>query len=142
MNKGLKEMSNLQKQVFMLIPRGIDNLISTQEIEDILGIDKRYIMGIVEALIVEHEIPIGSLRQSNNYGYFIATNEEEKRLGIYSMVQQINTMKKRVKRVKEADLTKTLLYKEKYKAEITKRKQQSNIYEYLNKADETQLERI
>lgn len=139
MTKELKEMSNLQKQVFMLIPRGIDNLISVKEIIELLEIDERTIMSIIETLIMKYGIPIGSLRQSNKFGYFIATSEAEKRVGIYSNEQQVNTMKKRITRVKEADLTIVSLYKEKYKDDLKDYERQSNIYEYLKKADEKQL---
>lgn len=77
-------MSNLQAKVFYLLPKETENLMSTREIENILGIDKRTTMGIIETLILKYGIPVGSLRQSDNFGYFIATNEEEKRMGIYS----------------------------------------------------------
>lgn len=142
MSKELKEMSKLEIQVFMLLPSGIDNLISVREIIDILEIDERTIMSIIETLIMKYGIPIGSLRQSNRFGYFIATNEEEKRVGIYSNEQQVNTMKKRISRVKEADVSVTSLYKEKYKNEINNYDRQSNIFEYLKKADEKQLETV
>ncbi len=40
MSKELKEMNQLEKKVFMLLPQGADNLISTREIEDVLHINK------------------------------------------------------------------------------------------------------
>lgn len=136
LTKELKEMTHLEKQIFMLLPSGIDNLISTKEIESILGIDKRHIMAIIETLILKYGIPIGSSRQPNHYGYFIATNEEEKRIGVYSLIQQINATKERVKRVKNADLNTAVLYKEKYRDEKINRNIQSNIYEYIDTADD------
>lgn len=139
MTEELKDMSKLQIKVFMLLPEGIDNLISVQEIMDILEINDRTTMSIIEILIMKFGIPIGSLRQANNFGYFIATNEAEKRMGVYSNEQQVKTMKKRITRVKEADLNTAVLYKEKYKDAIINQDKQSNIYEYIKAANEEAL---
>lgn len=133
-------MTYLQKKVFMLLPSGLDRLIGTQEIEDILSINKRTIMQIIETLILEYGVPIGSFRNSDNFGYFIASNEKEKEIGIYSLTQQINTMQKRTKRVKSADLELAFLYKYKYKNEIKNYNKQLNIYEYLDLDESETLE--
>lgn len=140
MTKELNEMTDSQKRVFMLLPIGLDKLISKQEIEDILELDERTIMGIIEILILKYNIPIGSFRNSDNFGYFIATNEKEKDIGTYSLTQQINTMKKRAERVKNADLNTAILYIEKYKDEAADYEGQSTIYEFLKIADEQQDE--
>lgn len=132
MNEELKEMNYLEKKVFMMIPRGADNLISTSEIQDVLHINKRHIMEIIENLILEYHLPIGSFRSSDNYGYFIATNEEEKAIGTYSLNRQIDTMKKRVKIVENANLKTATLYKEKYKDEAVLRNKQLDLFYYLN----------
>lgn len=132
MSKELKEMNQLEKRVFNLLPHGADNLISTREIEDILHINKRHIMDIIESLILEYQLPIGSLRNSDNFGYFIATNEQEKAIGTYSLNKQINTMKKRAEIVGNANLETARLYKEKYKDEAIERDKQLDLFYYLN----------
>lgn len=137
LTKELKEMNQLQQKVFMLLPKGITRLISTQEIEDVLDIDKRYIMGIIETLILEYGIPIGSFRTNDNFGYFIATNEKEKEIGTHSLSQQAESMLKRAEKVKNSDLKITTLYRKQYidGAEHYDIERQLSIYEYLN-ADE------
>lgn len=132
MSEELKEMNQLEKRVFNLLPQGADNLISTRDIEDILHIDKRYIMEIIENLVIEYHLPIGSSRNSDNFGYFIATNEQEKAIGTYSLNKQINTMKKRAEIVENANLETAELYKEKYKDEAITRDKQLDLFYYVN----------
>lgn len=132
MSEELKEMNQLEKRVFNLLPQGADNLISTREIEDILHIDKRYVMEIIENLVIEYHLPIGSSRNSDNFGYFIATNEQEKAIGTYSLNKQINTMKKRIEIVENANLETAKLYKEKYKDEAITRDKQLDLFYYVN----------
>lgn len=115
MTKKLKDMSRLQRDVFMLIPFGMDRLVSTTDIGKILNIDERYIRGIIEELIMKYEIPIGSSREKNHSGYFIATNLEEKIRGTYSLEQQAKSMDKRAAKVKGADIKIAYQYKEKYR---------------------------
>lgn len=132
MSEELKEMNHLEKRVFNLLPQGADNLISTREIEDILHINKRHIMDIIENLVIEYHLPIGSSRNSDNFGYFIATNEQEKAIGTYSLNKQINTMKKRAEIVENANLETAELYKEKYKDEAITRDKQLDLFYYVN----------
>ena len=135
MTKELKNMSQLQAQVLMLLPEGMDRLVSTTDIENILHLDKRHIMGIIEELILEYGIPIASLRDKNRYGYFIATTEEEKVKGTLSVIQQANSMKRRVEKVMAADFETASLYKEKYKEkEMDYDKQLDLFYLFRNDA--------
>lgn len=137
MTEKLKEMNKLEQRVFMLLPKGINRLISAQEIEDIIDIDKRYIMEIIEKLVIEYRIPIGSFRNSDNFGYFIATNEQEKLMGTHSLNQQVNTMKKRLSRVKAADFKTTDMYREKYKdVELKKDMQLDLLYSFKKETTE------
>ena len=136
MSKQLEKMSELQSRVFMLLPLGADNSISTQEIEDILGIEKRYIMEIVQTLVLDYGIPIGSFRNQNN-GYFIATNEEEKRIGTHSLAEQSKALTIRLKKVKEADFETTILYRKEYKEKARQHNKQLDIYDCLNLADDS-----
>lgn len=112
MTKELKEMSKLEADVFQLLPFGMDKVINTNDIRRILNIEERHIREIIADLIVEHGIPIGSLRFGERSGYFIATNDEEKNIGTYSLMQSIETIKKRVEKVKAADVETAYLYRE------------------------------
>lgn len=138
MTKELKEMATLHKRVFMLLPIGVHSSISTKEIEMILGIEERHVREIINILIMEYGIPIGSFRHQNN-GFFIATSEEEKRVGTHSLAEQVNTMKKRLDKIKEADSETAFLYREKYK-DAASYDEQSNIYEYLEAKEKTPVQ--
>lgn len=131
MNKQLKEMTQFEKQVFMLLPMGASTLISTQDIQNILDIDERHVRGIIERLIFDYGIPIGSMRDKR-HGYFIAETEEEKRAGIASLKQQTETMQKRAEKVKEADLSIAKLYKKKYQHQEPPHSKQLDLLYYLN----------
>lgn len=131
-------MNDLHKKVFMLLPIGVHSSISTKEIEMILGIQERYVREIINNLIMEYGIPIGSFRHQNN-GFFIATSEEEKTLGTYSLAEQVNTMKQRLNRIKDTDLETAMLYREKYKNDIKDYDKQSNIYEYIHEESEEDI---
>lgn len=139
MKNRLKEMNQVQRDVFMLLPFGMNNLISTTEIESILKIDKRYIMGIIEELIIDFNIPIGSMRNSNNYGYFIATNKEEKYKGTVSIKQQANAMNHRVEKVQNSNVEKAIQYRELYKENYSKRDKQLDLMDYL---DQSKIEAV
>jgi len=129
MTSQLKEMTLLESKVFMLLPMGSEHLISTREINDILNIEERYIRNIVEQLITDYGIPVCSFRHSDNNGYFIAQTEEEKRLGLLHLKQQTKTMKKRIRKVENADTDTAVQYKEKYKHEEPDHDKQLNLLE-------------
>ena len=137
MTKELKNMSQLQAQVLMLLPEGMTRLVSTSDIENILHLDKRHIMGIIEELILEYGIPIGSLRDKNHYGYFIATTEEEKAKGTISFIQQANSMQKRVEKVMAADFETASLYKEKHKEKEMDYDKQLDLFYLFKNASQT-----
>lgn len=135
MTEKLKKMNKLQRDVFMLLPMGMDRLVSTTDIGNILNIDERYIRGIIEELIMEYEIPIGSSREKNHSGYFIATNLEEKIRGTYSLEQQAKAMDKRSAKVKSADVSITYQYKEKYKHDEPDYDKQLDLLETIEAED-------
>lgn len=144
MTKELKNMSRLQAEVLWLIPEGMERLVGTSDIESILKLDKRHIMGIIEELIIDYDIPIGSLREKGRSGYFIPTNEEEKIKGTLSFIEQANSMQKRVEKVMAADFETASLYKEKYKEKEPDYDKQLDLF-YLFKNDaklkESELEK-
>lgn len=114
MAKKLKEMNKLQKDLFMMLPIGMDKLLSTAEIKRNLGIDRRSTMELIEQLIFEFNIPIGSMREHTKHGYFIATNKEEKTIGTIAIKQQADTMLLREEKVKTADIETAYYYKRLY----------------------------
>ena len=105
-------MNNIQTRVFMLLPFGMERPVSTGYIREVLGLDERSIREVIAELITEFNIPIGSLREIDRAGYFIATNEEEKIIGTHALRQQATKMEYRVTKVKDADIKTAYLYKE------------------------------
>lgn len=128
MTKELKDLNENQARVLNLLPEGMNNLISTTEIEDITGLSKRNVMGIIMELILDYNLAIGSFRDIHPHGYFIITNEKERILGTSSINQQIKTMQRRKETVEGADLETALLYKEKYRDEMLERDKQLDIF--------------
>jgi len=135
MTNELKDMTPLEIKIFMLLPLGSEHLISTREITDILNIEERTVRAIVEKLITDYDIPICSFRQSDNNGYFIAETKEEQRLGLLPLKQQTATMKRRIRKVENADIDTAVQYKEKYKHEVPDHDKQLNL---LDEADNKQ----
>lgn len=105
----------MQRDVFMLIPIGMNYPISTADIRNILNLEERYVREIIEELITDYNIPIGSMREKNNSGYFIATNIVEKIKGTTSLEHQAMAMDRRVKNVRASDPITAYRYKELYK---------------------------
>lgn len=135
MTNELKDMTPLEIKIFMLLPLGSERLISTREVTDILNIEERTVRAIVEKLITDYDIPICSFRQSDNYGYFIAETKEEQRLGLLPLKQQTKAMKKRIRKVENADINTAIQYKEKYKHEEPDHDQQLSLLDEAEDAD-------
>lgn len=133
MTTKLKQMNRMQQDVFMLLPMGMDKPRTTQEIESILNIDVRYIRNIIEELIIGYGIPVGSLRESDKNGYFIATNRLEKIKGTMSIEHQAMAMDNRVRKVRAADVGIVHQYKEMYRndKDTPEFDEQLDLYYYL-----------
>lgn len=120
MSDKLKKMSELEERLLMLLPYGSKNLITTKELENILGLDSRTIRGMIEELISEYGIPICAMREAGHSGYFIPTNQDEKVRGTAALSKQVKTMQRRIDNVENADIGIAYRYKEKIKKKYRK----------------------
>lgn len=120
MSDKLKKMSELEERLLMLLPYGSKNLITTKELESILGLDPRTIRGMIEELISEYGIPICAMREASYNGYFIPTNQNEKVRGTAALAKQVKTMQRRIDNVENADIGIAYRYKEKIKKKYRK----------------------
>ena len=111
----LKELPHRHQQILAFIPNGSDTMITRVELVKLSGLSDRDVYQILNDLTMKYDIPIGSSRDCNHYGYYIPMNEAEKNNGIRSLEEQGNTMLKRAEKVRDADIQTALDYKEKYK---------------------------
>ena len=111
----LKELPQRHQKILAFIPNGSDTMITRVELVKLSGLSDRDVYQILNDLTMKYDIPIGSSRDCNHYGYYIPMNEEEKNNGIRSLEEQGNTMLKRAEKVRDADIQTALAYKEKYK---------------------------
>ena len=111
----LKELPQRHQKILAFIPNGSDTMITRVELVKLSGLSDRDVYQILNDLTMKYDIPIGSSRDCNHYGYYIPMNEAEKNNGIRSLEEQGNTMLKRAEKVRDADIQTALSYKEKYK---------------------------
>ena len=110
----LKELPHRHQQILAFIPNGSDTMVTRVELVKLSGLSDRDVYQILNDLTMKYDIPIGSSRDCNHYGYYIPMNEAEKNNGIRSLEEQGNTMLKRAEKVRNADIETALAYKEKY----------------------------
>ena len=117
----LKELPPRHQQILAYIPNGSDTMITRVELVKLSGLSDRDVYQILNDLTMKYDIPIGSSRDSNHYGYYIPMNEEEKKNGIRSLEEQGNTMLKRAEKVRNSDIQTAQSYKEKYSKTLANR---------------------
>ena len=76
--------NNLQR-IVNLLPHGADRLITAKEISQATGINKRQVYNDIALLIDRYSVPIGGLRSEGQHGYFIITNEAERKQALTSL---------------------------------------------------------
>lgn len=91
-------------RVLHLLPRGSERLITANEISQVIGIDKRAVYKDIALLIDRYNIPIGGLRSDGKRGYFIITNEAERKQALASLRKQSVEMLKRINKVDKIEL--------------------------------------
>jgi hypothetical protein len=69
----------IQEAVLAQIPRGLESSVQSQDIANRVGLSRRDVMAVIIVLIIDNSIPIGGARMSDKKGYFIITNEDERR---------------------------------------------------------------
>lgn len=91
-------------RVLHLLPRGNERLITANEISQVTGISKRAVYNDIALLIDRYSIPIGGLRSEGQHGYFIITNEAERKQALASLKKHTNEMQKRIDKVSGIEL--------------------------------------
>lgn len=91
-------------RVLHLLPRGSERLITTNEISQVTGISKRTVYKDIALLIDRYGIPIGGLRSDGKRGYFIITNEAERKQALSSLRKQSLEMLKRIDKVDSIEI--------------------------------------
>lgn len=91
-------------RVLHLLPRGSEQLITANEISQVTGIDKRAVYKDIALLINRYNVPIGGLRSDGKHGYFIITNEAERKQALSSLRKQSLEMLKRIDKVDSIEI--------------------------------------
>lgn len=91
------------KAVYEMLPRGCKAPITASRISSRLNIPKRDVYGIINTLVMSCDIPVGGLR-SDKHGYFIITNEDERRMAINPLEHHATEIMARVEKIKGINL--------------------------------------
>lgn len=99
-------LSNKEKEVLELLPRGCEQPIKISRLATIAHIDVRTVYEIINRLVTKYGVPVVGNRNGNinQRGVFIATTEEERDGGLIPLISQVNEVEQRIDAVKRADL--------------------------------------
>lgn len=100
----MAELSIIQKNVLMQIPKGNKRPVKSKEIAERTGLSQREVMSVIHTLILKHDIPIGAGRTEGHQGYYIIQNEEQRQQAIVPLQHSITNMNKRVRKLKTIKL--------------------------------------
>ncbi len=93
-----------EQQLLNLLPKGMDNPQPVREIVKITGWSSRKVRATIYRLIVIHHQPIGAVNHQPGNGYFIITNDQERRQALAPLTSQIQMMNKRAQAISKAKL--------------------------------------
>lgn len=101
----MKELSVIESAVLNLIPKGSSHKINAAELERSIDLNNREVYAVINMLI-KKGVPIVAVRKGkyNDRGFYIATTEQERTDGLYSLKEQVNDMNNRIRCVEKADL--------------------------------------
>lgn len=91
-------------RVLHLLRHGSERLITANEISQVTGISKRKVYNDIALLIDRYSVPIGGLRSEGQHGYFIITNEAERKQTLSSLQKHTFEMQKRIYKVSNIEL--------------------------------------
>lgn len=97
------ELSTTELMILRLIPEGSGRKITTKEIKKVTGVSIRNIRDVIRGMTLKG-IPIVSDRTSSDRGFYIATNEDERRSGMSQFNNQLIDMANRKRAIQNADL--------------------------------------
>ncbi|MGM0249628.1 HTH domain-containing protein [Enterococcus sp. AZ134] len=99
----MKLLTVLESDVLDLIPIGGGRRISIKEIGQLLNVEERVIYETINRLR-KKGVPVCAKRNGEKRGYFIATNEEERREGLSAYKAQVKDMTKLINQIERANL--------------------------------------
>lgn len=98
------QLSAVETKVACLIPRGLESPIKVKELSKLCGVPERKLYEVINRL-VKYGVPICAVRSTQaTSGLFIATTEQERRLGISALASQVDDMYRRLAYVRSADI--------------------------------------
>jgi len=97
-------LSMTEFKVMNILPRGAGYPITTPNICKVTQLKERDVREAISILINVHGVPIVANRNGRNTGMFIATNEDERSIGITAFKSQVTTMNARIRAIEQADL--------------------------------------
>lgn len=94
-----------------VLREGKAEAITSTDILRLTGLkDQRNIYEIIEQLIIQHGYAIGASRTGEHKGYYLISNQKELRESLHSYNEQIQSMLKRHKKLRENYLIHTNLF--------------------------------
>lgn len=94
----------IDQDVLNAIPVGGESPASTEDIAKLTGLTIRAVRESISNLVNVYGVPVVALRSGYHKGIFIATNEDERQIGITGYEHQINSMNIRLMAIQNADL--------------------------------------
>lgn len=99
----MKHLDKDEQRIFDLLPKGIDRPKPLKELVKLSGLKSREVRGIIYRLIVLHHVPIGA-RYKHPNGYYIITNDDERKQALAPLTSQIAMMSKRAQVIGNVEL--------------------------------------
>ena len=99
----MKHLDKDEQKIYDLLPKGIDRPKPLKELVKLSGLKSREVRGIIYRLIVLHHVPIGA-RYKHPNGYYIITNDDERKQALAPLTSQIAMMSKRAQVISEVQL--------------------------------------
>lgn len=99
----MKHLDKDEQAIYDLLPKGIDRPKPLKELVKLSGLKSREVRGIIYRLIVLHHVPIGARYKRPN-GYYIITNDDERKQALAPLTSQIAMMSKRAQVIGNVEL--------------------------------------
>lgn len=100
----MEKLDKEEQQLLDLLPKGMNRPQPVRELVKLTGWTSRKVRATIYRLIVVHHQPIGAVNQQPGNGYFIITNDQERRQALAPLTSQIKMMNKRVQAISKARL--------------------------------------
>ena len=99
----MEHLDKDEQKIYDLLPKGIDCPRPLKELVKLSGLKSREVRGIIYRLIVLHHVPIGA-RYKHPNGYYIITNDDERKQALAPLTSQIAMMSKRAQVIGNVEL--------------------------------------